>query len=305
VGQDLFARATQFADPVCVCDVIQKHVVTRPILQAFAGISVRRACRSCLLLLFRGMSCFGLAVYHGNRETRLRSSLRFWLGSVFSFGLLAYPFSNVLAQMPAQGHINSWYNPDESPKIALEFGGGYDASLGNARQVQNGGWNFLLGGGYNFNRRWSTLLEYGFNHFHAPESELTAFYGQGAGVVGHTHIWKVTVDPSYRFHATEHYGFYVLGGGGFFRKTMEFNSTEPSYTLGTSAYTFPGSNNAGGVEGGLGVSKRPGLYNNARFFAEVRYVWVDNKPSIPSNQQLYPGLYGQTHYMPVTAGFRW
>jgi hypothetical protein len=226
--------------------------------------------------------------------------------------LLALFSFKLVAQTPAQGHTNSWYNADSSPKLAMEFGGGYSASAGSSRQAQDDGWNYLMGGGYNFNRRLSLLAEYGFNHFRAPQSEVDALFGAqptGPGtsqVVGDTHLWKLTLDPSYRYHQTEHLGLYVVAGGGFFRKLQifrtEYNACINSCGPPTSDL-LRASNNAGGIEGGAGASWRPGTYSNARLFAEVRYVWVDNKPGL--NDQFYAPADGATHYLPITAGLRW
>ncbi len=124
---------------------------------------------------------------------------RCWMG--FTLVLLALSSSSFVAQTPAQGHTNSWYNADGSPKLAMEFGGGYTASIGSSRQVQNDGWNYLMGGGYNFNRRLSLLAEYGFNHFRSPQSEIDALFGAQptspgtSQVVGDTHLWTLTLGP--------------------------------------------------------------------------------------------------------------
>ena len=240
----------------------------------------------------------------------MRRVLCGWAG--FALALFAFSSFQLVAQTPAQGHTNSWYNADGSPKLAMEFGGGYTLSTGSSRQVQNDGWNYLTGGGYNFNRRLSLLAEYGFNHFRSPQSEIVALFGvqpTSPGtfqVVGDTHLWKLTLDPSYRFHQTEHLGLYVVAGGGFFRKLQIFRTVYNTCINSCGPPTpdvLRASNNAGGIEGGAGASWRPGTYSNARLFVEARYVWVDNKPGL--NEQFYPPADAATHYLPITAGLRW
>ena len=68
------------------------------------------------------------------------------------------------AQLPTQDYNSLWRNKDGSEKLALEFSGRYNVSVGSTRRYQTWGWSYLMGGGYNLNQRVGILAEYSFDH---------------------------------------------------------------------------------------------------------------------------------------------
>jgi hypothetical protein len=184
------------------------------------------------------------------------------------------------AQQPTPGYNSRWRTADGTEKLALAFGGGYDITAGGARHNQTRGWDYMMQGGYNFNHLIGVSAEYSFDHFVIPEAV-------GPGSV---HLWSATLQPTFHYFRTEHFGGYVLGGGGFYRKLTSLNEGELS-------------NNAGGADVGTGIAWRVSDNSNAKFFAEARYVWVDNQPS-PQNTYYAPAN-ERTAFFPVVGGIRW
>lgn len=167
-----------------------------------------------------------------------------------------------------------------------------------------------MGGGYRFNKHLSLLAEYTFNHFDIPETVVTDV-SQGVDVsniaAGHVHLWSITLIPTYDIFQRESFAAYVLGGGGLYRKYMLFQASPCSFTCtpdGSEASPFSDAgrytNNAGGIEGGLGISQALTQERTIKLFAEVRYVWVDNPTAGPASSGEV-----RTSYLPITAGIRW
>jgi Outer membrane protein beta-barrel domain len=213
-------------------------------------------------------------------------------------------------QYPNQGGYNrqtSYHHQDTwSDHLALEAGGGLNVPAGNTRTWQLVGYSINLGGGWNFNKWFGVLAEYGFNGANIPQNTLTNV-GEPNGNV---HVWSLTLDPIIYYKTSGHIGGYVTGGGGFYRKLTSF--TQPVY-VGDYCDYFSGcypqytnvvlshfSSNQGGVNVGTGVTYKPNADGKAKFFAEARYVWVDSPVSTSSS--IGTGTVGM---IPVTFGFRW
>jgi len=193
--------------------------------------------------------------------------------------------------------------------IAIEAGAGFDAPVGNTKSAQTFGYNIKLGGGWNFNHRFGTLLEYEFNRTGIPESVLASVGAQaGVGVNGNVHIWGFTLDPVYYYKTTGSWGGYVTGGGGFYRKVTTF-STPVYLGIGCDFYygCYPQyanqtvshfSSNQGGLNIGTGLTHNIGD-GGTKIFAEARYLWVDSPG--PTATKLGSG---SVSMIPVTFGIR-
>lgn len=193
--------------------------------------------------------------------------------------------------------------------IAIEAGAGFDAPLGNTKNAQTFGYNIKLGGGWNFNHHFGTLLEYEFNRTGIPNSVLASVGAQaGVGVNGDVHIWGFTLDPVYYYKTTGSWGGYVTGGGGFYRKVTTFSTPVylgigcdfyygcyPQYSNQTVSHF---SSNQGGLNIGTGLTHNLGD-GGAKIYAEARYVWVDSPG--PTATALGSGTVSM---IPVTFGVR-
>jgi hypothetical protein len=187
--------------------------------------------------------------------------------------------------------------------LAIEAGAGFDAPVGNAKSAQTFGYNIKVGGGWNFNKHFGTLLEYEFNHTGIPDSVLSAV----GAPQGNVHVWGFTLDPIYYYKTTGSWGGYVTGGGGFYRKLTTFSQPVDlglvcdffgCFEQIANQTLFHFSSNQGGVNIGTGITHNIGD-SGAKIFAEARYLWVDS----PSSTATHVGS-GTVSMIPVTFGIR-
>lgn len=198
-------------------------------------------------------------------------------------------------------------------KVALEFGGGFAAPIGNDTHGYNTwGYNFRVGGGWNFTKRIGLLAEFSFIRTKIPGDTLS-YLSQQSGVsplYGNINNWSFTLDPILYQPFTHTVGAYITGGGGFYRKVTNFSTPVPftgcdyyygcyvGYTPTTVAHS---SSNQGGLDLGVGLYwKAFGAASNAKLYAEARYVWVDS-PNASSSDPYGSGTEG---LIPVTFGVR-
>jgi hypothetical protein len=226
------------------------------------------------------------------------------------------------------GRRSSSYPSYESrfSHIAFEGGFGFSVPIGNDKHfnvssLNNGdlspdetlGYGITVGGGWNFTKKFGALLEYQFlrqgmgNDFLDALNAEAGTSGSGTSIGGNINTWSLTVDPIYYLPFNHKNGAYVTGGGGFYRKVSNFTEPveecDPYYgcydVTGTVAHF---SSNQGGFNGGLGFYHKVfGEDSNGKFYAEVRYVWV-NSPG-PSASNSYQGS-GTEGLIPVTFGIR-
>ena len=189
--------------------------------------------------------------------------------------------------------------------IAIEAGAGFGAPLANTSKTQTFGYNFKLGGGWNFSRRFGVLVEYEFNHNGIPENVLRAVGAPD----GHVHLWGFGVDPIVYYKTSGRWGGYVTGGAGFTRKSTAFTATvfTGQYYCDFYGYCYPNyatvdlghfSSNQVGLNIGTGVTHNIGD-SGAKLYAEVRYLWANS----PASTLGHPGS-GTVSMIPVTFGVR-
>lgn len=187
-------------------------------------------------------------------------------------------------------------------KFTWHFGGGFTEPVDNASNRFERGYNILAGAGVNFTPRFGLLGEFNYNDMDLTRSALTA-----AGVPdGSGRIYSFTANPIFRFNPRGRLDAYVIGGGGYYRRTVEF--TQPTTTVVTAFDPFYGvffpaeipvnqvlgsfSQNKGGLNAGAGVTFSIHQDSNTKIFAEARYHHIWTTPI-------------QTSYLPVTFGLRW
>ena len=213
-------------------------------------------------------------------------------------------------QYPNQGGYNGrgytrHHNDSLLDHLAIEAGGGFNVPSGNTTTWQNVGYTINVGGGWNFNKHFGVLAEYGFNRSNIPIATLTNI----SEPQGNVHLWSLTLEPIIYLKTSGRIGNYVTGGGGFYRKLTSF--TEPEYLGDYCSYygCYPEydsvtlshfSSNQGGVNIGAGITFKPNADGKGKFFAEARYVWVNAPTSTASSIGT-----GTVNEFPVTFGFRW
>lgn len=164
------------------------------------------------------------------------------------------------------------------------------------------GFNLGAGAGINFTPAFGVIGEVGYNDMGLNAAALNAARAPG----GSTRILSVTANPIIRFNPRGRFGAYVVGGGGWYRRTLEF--TEPTLIPVTGFDPFFGvffpaaipadqvisssSQNRGGWNVGGGITAGFRGDSTAKVFAETRYHYLYTDPE-------------RTTLLPVTFGFRW
>jgi hypothetical protein len=209
--------------------------------------------------------------------------------------------------------------------LAFEGGFGFAAPIGNDTSFSQAdvdagylspslgwGWDVNAGVGWNFSKKFGVLLEYGFDRQGMNNDYLNAVSTVQAGgsvsttgLGGNVNTWDFVVEPIYYLPVSHKNGAYVTGGGGFYRKVTNFTEPveEESYY---GIYSVPAtvdhfSSNQGGGNFGVGVYHKLSEDSNAKFFAEIRYVFVDSPVASSSNS--YQGS-GTQEIIPVNFGIR-
>lgn len=227
-------------------------------------------------------------------------------------------------------YSDSHTNPDGSPKYTFAVGGGFTLPTGDTHKYLSPSYNFQVGAGRNFNKTFGLMLQFDWANFGMQgktlrnQQAIYNFYTDASGLDGYSHVWSFSIDPIVNYYTSDTWGAYVTGGVGFYHKIATF--TLP----GTGTYCDPYygycynyqsnfpidsyTSNAPGFNGGLGFTRKLSRFGSAKFYAEARYVWVDNQsrpysetgtPSNPSYFNVFPANSHHTSYIPVTFGFRW
>lgn len=200
----------------------------------------------------------------------------------------------LFAASPAAGQpTNRWI---------FHVGAGFTEPVRYSSDRLNRGFNANVGAGVNFLPEFGLVGEFGFNHLGLSRGALAA-----AGVPdGSGRIYSLTANPIFRFNPRGRFDAYVIGGGGYYRRTVEF--TAPTVTSVTAFDPYWGvfypavvpanavlgsfSQNKAGLNAGGGVSVRLTGDSETKFFAETRYHYLYTTPL-------------RTTILPVTFGLRW
>lgn len=207
--------------------------------------------------------------------------------------------SGAWSQRPTPGYNPKTRTLDETVRVSLEFAGGYNVAQGVSRTTQTRGWSFLSGAGLNLNRYIGGLGEFAFDRFAVP-----APVGGGYGDY-RAHIWSVGGAGVFRYFATEHWGGYVIAGGGLYHKRIVL-SAQCGRGTGYCASGVAGTvveDQAPGFNAGAGFAWRVSDNSNAKAFFEARYVRTGDLP----NGYFRQGVAQREPltYIPVRSGIRW
>jgi hypothetical protein len=185
-------------------------------------------------------------------------------------------------------------------RFTFNIGGGPTIPVGPVHSRLNTGYNFNAGGGLNLSDAFAITAEFGYNHLGVSDRALSELSVPD----GSSRVYSVTINPMLRFGYDRKFGGYIIGGGGWYRRTVEF--TRPTTTtvpffdpwfgfFGTAvipADVVIGSRtiDTGGANVGAGLTI--GVAQGAKFYTEVRYHWMN------------AGTHDTT-LLPVTFGLRW
>ncbi len=234
-------------------------------------------------------------------------------------------------------------NEDGSSKYIFYAGAGLAQPTGNTYHYLTPSYGIQVGGGRQFNKHFALPVQFDYDHFGLAGETLnnqqnlynyyinlynqenpTAPISQISGLDGSSHVWSFTVDPTYTVYAGEGLGAYVVGAVGFYHKTATFTvpTTQEYCDYYYGCYDYAANepidsytSNAVGFNGGFGLTYKFSRFSGEKFYAEVRYVFVDNSQrqgvtvltASPSNANVYndyPANSNRTTYIPIKVGLR-
>jgi Outer membrane protein beta-barrel domain len=193
-------------------------------------------------------------------------------------------------------------------RFTFEAGGGFNAP--ESSWVTYGG-NFTVGGGLNFNKYISALIEYQFIQDKLPGALIAEAEAQG----GYARMWSFGISPVIDLMPKAKNDIYIVGGGGFYRKVTSFTDPEDVCEVyyveecGTENEVVGHfSSNQGGFNIGGGFQHRlGGMYGDSKtkLFAEVRYLDVLSPAAVTNPNGLATTTVGSdTKVLPITLGVR-
>ena len=165
--------------------------------------------------------------------------------------------------------------------LTVNVGGGASFLSGTISNRLNTGWNVTGGVGYRVDPHFSTTVQVGYNGFGVSRRVLNE-----ANVPGGTaHIWSVTLDPKLNFKPGSRLDPYVVGGAGYYRRTVEFTAPTVAPALifdpffGFFSTLVPANQVLGrmskdGAGGSLGAGVDFGIKHGMSLFTEARYEYA-------------------------------
>jgi hypothetical protein len=189
---------------------------------------------------------------------------------------------------------------DEFHHFTVNLGGGYTPVVGRLGDTLEGGGNVQVGGGFNFNRYFGVLGTFSFNHLGVARSALNTLEVPD----GQARVYSFTVDPKFTVPFTRG-SFYVVAGGGWLRRTVEFTRPTVAETIIFDpwwGYFGPALVPANQILGT--ITQDTGVWDVGVGF-NVPLPRTGLKMYIES--RYYDGLTDNTHTMlvPITVGIRW
>jgi opacity protein-like surface antigen len=185
-------------------------------------------------------------------------------------------------------------------RFTLNVGGGFSPLLGQISDRLDNGWNVTVGGGYDFTRHFETNLQFTYNGFGVRPLVLA----EAGAPAANSHMWSITVDPKLRLHPSGRVDPYIVGGVGYYRRTIEFTqpTVAPVFLFDPFFDTFfselvpanivLGDITRGGVGGNLGAGFDVPFVGGTRFSIEARYQYAATG-NLPMRM------------IPLTVGIKW
>ncbi len=218
-------------------------------------------------------------------------------------------------------------NADGSAKYTAYAGAGFTLPVGTNSNYLTTSYGIQAGAGRNFNKHFGVNIEFDYDHFGmtgATISQQTYLYdplnqyGIAGNLDANSHIWNFSVQPTYQIYSGEGLGAYLTAGAGFYHKVANFTlpQTEQDYfgdvfTVNQNIDHY--SSNAPGFDGGIGLTYKFSHFSNEKFYAEVRYVYIDNSfrsgdtvatALTYTGNNFFPQNSNTTSYIPVKFGVR-
>lgn len=218
-------------------------------------------------------------------------------------------------------------NADGSEKYTAYAGVGLTLPIGSNSNYLTPSYGIQVGAGRNFNKHFGVNLEFDYDHFGLTGAAIaqqaylydpTGQYGIAGYLDANSHIWNLSVQPVYQIYSGDGLGAYITGGVGFYHKVTNFTLPEEEEDLYGDVFDVNENvdhytSNAPGFDGGIGLTYKFSHFSAEKFFAEVRYVYIDNsfRPGITvatvntyTGNNYFPQNSNTTSYIPVKFGIR-
>ena len=223
---------------------------------------------------------------------------------------------------------------EEWSKFTVYGGAGATVPLANTSKYLTPNFSIQAGVGYKFGRHFELPAEFDWDQFGVTKGSLDNQIGIYDYLIsnnavkylldGNSHIWSFSLQPTYTFYSGPRMGAYVKAGVGYYHKVANF--TLPGETV--ECYYYCGiyetnynldhyTSNAPGYDAGFGLTYKFSPDSRARFYAEARYVFIDNDQRYGitntaaslatvtnSTTNFYPANSNRTEYIPITVGIR-
>jgi opacity protein-like surface antigen len=161
---------------------------------------------------------------------------------------------------------------------------GFSPLVGDISKRLDNGWNVAVDGGYDFSSHFSATLEYMYNGYGVSRRVLNEAHVPD----GNSHMWALTVNPKLRLNRLGNFSPYLVGGVGYYRRTVEFTTpvavpvliVDPFFGFAFStlvpANRVLGDITRGGVGGSAGAGFEVKLGDSGvKLFTEARYHYTD------------------------------
>lgn len=229
------------------------------------------------------------------RSLRLLSMVLSLLGTLPVVAQLPLPKA-----YPNRRGPDAFHNADGSTRYSFELGGGGVLPIGGTGRSMTGGGSVAAAAGVNLNKHVALQGRGEYDQTGVPRTVLL-LVNQPKGQV---RAGSVTANVILRYVATDHFGAYVTGGGGYYRRVTRFltpviNGTNRSDQL-TGLYTL----NTYGGDAGLGFEWKPSVFSNMKIFAEARLNYLCGQtPTTTAGGYTLNSHNAQ--FVPALIGVRW
>lgn len=193
---------------------------------------------------------------------------------------------------------------NEDGKFSFNMGGGLSVPLNPTARFVGVGGSFLGGGGYNIDQHSSIVGQFQWDGLPPSVGAIT----QLAGISQHVSLYGITADYRYRRGIGKTFGYYLIGGGGWYYRHASISKSTfvPTNTVCQPIWYWYGytcsdgfvntigaatGTSSFGGNGGVGMTIRV-KDTGWKFFLESRYTYAASRAIA-------------TQVAPVTFGFEY